>query len=386
MINPIVESDIQELVQSKKYFEPFVGSAVLVTGATGLLGSLIIKSLSRYTVDNNKDIKIYACCRNIEKFYSVFEGYSGIVPITSDICSLDIQQYDVDYIVHAASPTDSKSFVEKPVDTVVTATAGTNNLLAQCIGKPIKGFVYLSSLEVYGSFPDFAGIKNVTETEYGYIDPVSARSSYSEGKRLVETLCKAYQSQFGVPVKIARLCQTFGAGVQYNDNRVFAQFARSVIEGKDIVLKTKGDTTRNYCYTTDAITGILTVLAKGNVGEAYNVANKDTTVSIADMADLFCNLYPKSRTKVIFDIAEDAEKLGYNPVVKLQLDSSKVEKLGWIAGVGLKEMIHRLIDSLLPSESVNIVVPFVDALSKDTVYTNILNVIEILVSSLTTNV
>ena len=345
-MNPIVESDIQELIKHKKYFEPFIGAAVLVTGATGLLGSLLIKSLSRYARENNKNIKIFACCRNKEKFYSVFEGYSGIVPVCSDIFSADIQKYDIDYVVHAASNTDSKSFVEKPVDTIVTAVNGTNGLLAQCAIKPLKGFVYLSSLEVYGAFPDYDGIKNVTETDYGYIDPVAVRSSYSEGKRLAETMCKAYQSQYGVPVAIARLCQTFGAGVAYNDNRVFAQFARSVLEGKDIVLRTKGETVRNYCYTTDAIAGILTVLAHGKPGEAYNVANKNTTISIADMAGLFCKFCPDNKSKVVFDIAEDAGKLGYNPVVKLQLDSSKIEKLGWNAEIELNEMIHRFIESL----------------------------------------
>ena len=345
-MNPIVESDIQELIKRKKYFEPFIGSNLLVTGATGLLGSILIKSLSRYAYENNKNIKIYACCRNKEKFYSVFEGYSSIVPIFSDIFSVDIQKYDIDYVVHAASNTDSKSFVEKPVDTIVTAVNGTNGLLAQCAIKPLKGFVYLSSLEVYGSFPDYYGIKKVTETDYGYIDPVAVRSSYSESKRLAETMCKAYQSQYGVPVAIARLCQTFGAGVQYNDNRVFAQFARSFLEGKDIVLRTKGETVRNYCYTTDAIAGILTVLAHGKPGEAYNIANKHTTISIADLAELFCRFCSDNKSKVVFDIAEDAGKLGYNPVVKLQLDSSKLEKLGWNAEIDLNEMIHRLIESL----------------------------------------
>ena len=348
MKNPIIESDIQELIKRKKYFEPFIGATILVTGATGLLGSLLVKSLSRYAYENNKNIKIYACCRNKEKFYSVFEGYKidNIVPIFSDIIDLDISKYTVDYIIHAASTTDSKDFVEKPVDTITILVEGTKNLLFQCVEKSIKGFIYLSSLEVYGTFPGYSGIKNVPETDYGYIEPVSVRSSYSESKRLVETLCKACLSQYGVPVKIARLCQAFGAGVQYNDNRVFAQFARSVIEGRDIILKTKGETVRNYCYTTDAIAGILTVLAHGKAGEPYNIANKNTTISIADMANLFCELCPKSKSKVVFDIAEDVGKLGYNPMVKLQLDSSKLEQLGWKAEIDLEEMIRRLIGSL----------------------------------------
>ena len=341
-MNPIIESDIKELISHKKYFEPFISSSVLVTGATGLLGSLLVKALSNYAGT------VYACCRSKEKFDSVFDGYKtdNIVPIFSDIIDLDISKYSIDYIIHTASTTDSKTFVERPVDTINIAVEGTKNLLSQCVGKNIKGFIYLSSLEVYGSFPGYEGIKNVPETDYGYIELASGRSSYSESKRLVETLCKAYQNQYGVPVKIARLCQTFGAGVRYDDNRVFAQFARSVIEGNDIVLKTKGETIRNYCYTTDAIAGILTVLARGKAGEPYNIANKNTTISIADMANLFCKLYPESKSKVVFDIAEDTDKLGYNPIVKLQLDSSKLEKLGWNAEINLEEMIHRLIESL----------------------------------------
>lgn len=341
MINPIVESDIKELILRKKYFEPFIGSSVLITGATGLLGSLMVKSISHYAGT------VYACCRSTTKFESVFEGYTkNIIPVFSDITDLSISDYKLDYIIHAANPTDSKSFVEKPVDTITIAVEGTNHLLSQSIKKALKGFIYLSSLEIYGSFPDYDKIKNVTEADYGYLEPVAVRSSYSESKRLVETLCKSYQSQYDIPVKIARLCQTFGAGVRYNDNRVFAQFARSVIEGKDIILKTKGETVRNYCYTTDAVAGILTVLTYGTVGGVYNVANMNTAISIADMADLFCRLYPESKSKVAFDIAEDAGKLGYNPTVKILLDSSKLEKLGWKPEIDFNNMIHRLIEGM----------------------------------------
>ncbi len=342
MINPIVELDIKELIRNRKYFEPFIGTSVLVTGSTGLLGSLTVKALSHYAGH------VYACCRSKDKYNFVFEGYTAenIIPVFSDITDLDISNYKLDYIIHAAGITDSKTFVERPVDTINVVVEGTKNLLAQCAGKSLKGFIYLSSLEIYGSFPGVNDIKNVTEIDFGYLDPVSVRSSYSESKRLTETLCKAYQSQYDVPVKIARLCQTFGAGVLYNDNRVFAQFARSVIECKDIILKTKGETVRNYCYTTDAITGLLTVLANGTAGEAYNIANRDTAISIVDMANLFSRLYPESETKIVFDIAEDAGKLGYNPMVKLQLDSSKLEKLGWTAVVGLEEIIRRLVESL----------------------------------------
>lgn len=344
-MDSILNKDIIDLISYTEYFKPFENSSVLVTGATGLIGSILIKSLLAYAKDNEKKIKVYASCRSEEKFNTVFKQYfsENLIPIYSDITSLDISKIQIDYIVHGASITDSKIFVEKPVETIDIALNGTKNLLKQCIGKNIKSFVYLSSLEVYGTFPCESDVKNVTEKDSGYIDTLKVRSSYSEGKRMVECICSAYAAEYEIPVKVVRLCQTFGAGVDYDDNRVFAQFARSIIEHKNIVLKTKGETVRNYCYTTDAASGILIVLAKGNVGEAYNIANMQTTISIADMAQLFCKLFPESNSAVMFDIADDATKLGYNPVVRIQLDSSKIESLGWKANIPLDKMCRQLV-------------------------------------------
>lgn len=342
MENKVLEKDLDELISQKKYFDPLKNSIVLVTGCTGLIGSIIVKALIKYG-----NIKVYACCRNENKFNSIFQDYicDDLIPVFSDILQLDISTLDIDYIIHGASITDSKTFIKKPVETIEIAFEGTKRILKQCINKRIKGFVYLSSLEVYGTFKDFDGIKNVTEKESGYIDILSVRSSYSEGKRMVENLCKAFQSEYKVPVKICRLSQTFGAGVDYNDNRVFAQFVRSIIEGKDIILKTKGETVRNYCYTTDAVSGILTVLIWGIIGEAYNVANIETTISIAKMAELVCGLPKDYKCKVIFDITEDVCKLGYNPTVKIQLDSGKLNNLGWKPKITLSEMYRRLLAS-----------------------------------------
>lgn len=341
MENIILKKDIDELISNKKYFQKLEGLSVLVTGSTGLIGSILIKSLIRYG-----NIKVYAACRNKEKFESVFLDYKceNLIPIFSDILSLNIENIAIDYIVHGASITDSKTFIDKPVETIDIAIDGTRNILKQCIGKNLKGIVYLSSLEVYGAFNEYNGIKNVKETDFGYLDCMSVRSSYSEGKRMVENICKAYQSEYRLPIKVARLCQTFGAGVDYNDNRVFAQFARAVIENKNIILKTKGETVRNYCYTTDAISGILSVLVNGIVGESYNISNPETTISILEMAQLFCNI--SSCSRVVFDVAKDMEKLGYNPVVKLSLDSLKLQSIGWQANISFVDMITRLINSM----------------------------------------
>lgn len=346
-MNKILENDINELISHKKYFENFINSTFLVTGATGLIGSILVKTLLRFSQKNNSNIKVYACCRKKEKFQKVFEDYftDNLIPIFCDITELNISSINIDYIVHGASITDSKTFVQKPVETINIAFDGTRNLLSQCVNKNIKGFVYLSSLEVYGSFNN-EEIKSVKENDYGFIDTMEVRSSYSESKRLVETLCVSYASEFSLPVKVARLCQTFGAGIEYKDNRVFAQFARAIIENKNIILKTKGETVRNYCYTTDAVSGILTILQKGKIGQAYNIANSKTTISIFEMAKFVCCLYPKSKSKVVFEIDEDSKKLGFNPVVKIQLNTQKIENLDWKAEVNLEDMFRRLIEGM----------------------------------------
>ena len=339
MKSKILENDINEIASCFSLLSELKGTSILVTGSTGLIGSIVVKTFLKYG-----NIKVYAACRNEKKFQSIFSEYlcDNLIPIFSDITTISISKIDLDYIIHTASITDSQTFVKAPVQTLNTAIDGTRNLLEQCINKKLKCFLYLSSLEVYGSFENDE-IKNIKENEYGYIDPLSVRSSYSEGKRIVENYCISYMNQYGIPVKISRLCQTFGPGVEYNDNRVFAQFARSVIEGKDIVLKTRGETVRNYCYTTDAVAGIITIMTQGQAGQAYNIANMTTTISIADMAKLVCKLYPDSKSKVVFDIAPDATKLGYNPIMKIQINSSKLQALGWEPKVSLKEMYKRLI-------------------------------------------
>ena len=251
---------------------------------------------------------------------------------------------NIDYIIHGASITGSKEFVDFPVETIYTGIDGTKNVLEFAKEKKIKGMVYLSSLEVYGiTDPDK---KSIQEHEYGYIEQMLPRSSYSEGKRMAECLCVAYGHEYGIPVKVARLAQTFGPGVSYADNRVFAQFARCAIEENDIVLKTKGETYRNYCYVRDAITGIFCVLTHGKINEAYNIANKKTGISICDMAHMVSEKIAKNKIKVVFDLGDDLAKLGYGPTIKIALDTSKLENLGWKAEIELEEAFERMIESM----------------------------------------
>lgn len=324
----IFEEDIKNIINDFD-MSVFDGKTILVTGATGLIGKLCVKSL----LNSGYNTQVIALVRDEEKAKNIFGESKRLTYLVQDINQRINTTRRVDYIIHAASTTSSKDFVEKPVETIYTAINGSRNILEFAKNKRLEGMVYLSSLEIYGVNEK----ENIKERDYGYIDILNPRSSYSESKKMVETMCISYGTEYGVPVKIARLAQTFGAGVSISDNRVFAQFAKAIINKENIVLHTKGETKRNYCYTTDAVRGIFTILTKGENNNAYNVANENSYCSISEMAHLLENEYTKVEYKI------DEVNRGYNPTVKIALNTEKLNALGWEAKVNLKEMFDRLI-------------------------------------------
>ena len=342
----ILKEDMEILGADRKLAEKFSGKTVFVTGATGLIGTQAVYALSMMNKICKSDIHVIAMVRNEQKAKKVFEDEirEGMVSLyCGDINEQISCKEKVDYIIHGASATSSKYFVDHPVETILTAIKGTRNILEYAKYAQVEGMVYLSSLEVYGT-PDGTK-KTISESDYGYIDPLSVRSSYSEGKRMAECLCVSYAKEYDVPVKIARLSQTFGAAVSYDDGRVFAEFARCVAEKKDIILHTQGNTVRTYCYTRDAVNAIFYILTNGIKSEAYNVTNMETAVSIRKMAELVCSIYPESGIKVRIEIPEDISGFGYNPEMRIILNNEKTQALGWMAEVGLADMYRRMIES-----------------------------------------
>ncbi len=331
-----------DLIKNSNFIEwnKLENSTFLITGATGLVGSMIVKALLK----SNKSITVLALVRNIEKAKSTFAhelSNPQLKFLVADITQPFEIKEKIDYIIHGASITASKLMVSNPVETLMTAIKGTTNILEIAKLHNVKSAVYLSSMEAFGiTDPKKSLIK---ESDLGYIDILNPRSSYSEGKRICECICAAFRSQHNVPVKIARLAQTFGAGVPESDTRVFAQFAKSAINGEDIVLRTKGEAFGNYCYTADVITALLCLLTKGENGQAYTVVNEETTMRIREMAQLVAKEISNGKCKVVFDIPENSSALGYAPDSTMHLSSEKLRTLGWKPNYNLKDMYQRMI-------------------------------------------
>lgn len=335
-INNIQKQDINNFVNSFKLSDKLKNTSFLITGATGLIGSTLVKCL----ISLNRNIKITLLVRNKEKAIKIYENDIHKL----EIIECELTQWDCptfvhfDYIIHCASPTSGKFMADYPVETYSLAIDSTRMLLEKSKQFNIKAMVYISSIEYYGQIYDD---RLITEKEQGYIDPVSSRSSYPMGKRAAEYLCVTYATEYSIPVKIARLTQTFGAGVSNDDNRVFAQFAHSVVNGMDIVLHTTGESAKPYCYTTDCISAILYIALYGEKGEVYNVANEDTYISIRDMANLVRSEFNKN-INIRIELHPEIE---YAPITKLHLSTHKLLALGWKPQYGLREMFERLIES-----------------------------------------
>lgn len=309
------------------------GKSILVTGSTGLIGSCLIDTLMQ---NPKKNYIVYAAGRNESRAMKLFSSYKDdenfhffkydvTKPIHSDL--------QFDYIIHCASNASPNFFANKPVEVMKANLLGTINLIEYGMCHGMKRLLYVSSGEIYGE-----GKGDIFNEDYsGYVNSMKSRSCYPSSKRAAETLCASYCDEYNANIVVARPSHVYGPNFTEQDNRVYAQFIRNVINGEDIVMKSDGSQYRSWCYVVDCIAALLFILLKGEKGEAYNVADNKSNITIKQMAELIAGL---GNRKVVITIPENTEAKGYNPVSKSVFDTNKLSALGW-------KPLHNMRDNLL---------------------------------------
>lgn len=299
-------------------------SRILVTGATGLIGSAIVDLLLYGEKKKKWNLTVWASGRSREKLEQRFgqESEHKRYLVFDALRPLEFSE-EVDYVIHCASNAHPAAYSSYPVETLVTAVNGTLQLLEYLKNRKKRRMVLVSSSEVYGRKN---GCELYQENDYCYLDILNPRACYPAGKRAAETLCASYLDEYGVDSVIVRPGHIYGPTMTKEDSRAFAQFARNVLNGQDIVMKSQGDQLRSYCYVIDCVSAILSVMMEGRSGDAYNISNRNSVVTIRELAEMFSE---KAGVRVIFQTPEESEKKGYNLMSCSALDAEKLEKLGW---------------------------------------------------------
>lgn len=340
-MNNILVEDAQNILKQPLSWEKLKDSKVLVTGASGMLGSYVTRTVITLKEKEAWDIDIYALVRNPQKLpEDIRDKVTVIKQSVAEPIDTDVK---FDYIIHAASPASPLIMKDDPVGTIAANTLGAFYTLDLARRSDARGYIFISSREIYGQ--PYDGQKEFTEETYGFVDPLLPRSCYPEGKKAAETMCASFAQQYGLNVKIARLAHTYGPGMSIDDGRVQADFLRDVVNNRDIVLKSEGRPIRTYTYVSDAVSAIFRILLDSDE-VVYNISSPESTVSIRQLAETLVEAYPERGLKLVFDIPENSGNTGAAPFTLGILNSDKLQALGWKPRYSLRDGLARTVEYL----------------------------------------
>ncbi|MDO4459130.1 MAG: NAD-dependent epimerase/dehydratase family protein [Clostridia bacterium] len=338
--------DIVSVSELSLPWEKLQNKSVIISGGSGMVGSCLADVLMTLNNSRNLNCDVVVIGRNSQRAKSRFEPYwdSPNFRFLSHDINLPMGEDEVakaDFVVHLASNTHPVAYATDPIGTITANIIGTKNLLDMAAEKKSERFVFASSNEIYG---ENRGDTELFSEDYcGYIDCCTLRAGYPESKRCGEALCLAYSRQKEMDVVIPRLTRTYGPTMLMSDTKAVSQFIKKGMAGEDIVLKSKGNQFYSYTYVTDAVSGLLTVMLKGECGEAYNIADISSDITLRDMAELIAGY---SGTKVVFDIPDETESAGYSKATKARLDSTKLKGLDWKVKYDIRSGLERTLDIL----------------------------------------
>ena len=302
----------------------FTGKTVVITGATGLIGSQLVDSFTEAGAE------VISAVRNTSRAKGRCVQYDAAQPLNFD--------FKADIIIHAACSAHPMAYSTDPAGVMRANITGTMNLLDYAAANGSR-LIFLSSGEIYGNDP--VSPDGFTESEIGRVDTMNPRSCYPESKRAAETMVAAWAKQYGCDALVARLCHVYGPSVTPTNSRADAQFLRNALSGEDIVMKSAGSQVRSFMYVKDAARAIMLLCEKGEKGEAYNVSSRLSVASIRDYAATLAEL---SGVKLVFENPDDVEKAGYSQVSRAVLDPAKLESLGFKPEYDLKNGLKETLE------------------------------------------
>lgn len=337
--------DVRRVARLDLPWEYLHGKGVVLSGATGLLGSFLVDVLMERN-RQGQEVTVYALGRSRERAEQRFAeslGTKGFVfiPYDAKLPFARDDLGDVDYVLHLASNTHPMQYSTDPIGTITTNIIGLRNLLEFAVKHHARRFAFASSNEIYGE--NRGDVESFDEGYCGYIDCNTMRAGYTESKRCGEALCQAYRVQKGLDVVIPRFTRSYGPTMLPTDTKAISQFILKCVAGEDIVLKSAGTQYYSYQYVADSVSGLLTVLLKGENGGAYNIAEEHSDITLKDLAALLAGMNGR---KVVFELPDAVEAAGYSKATKARLDGSKLARLGWKPAYDIEEGMERTVSIL----------------------------------------
>lgn len=321
--------DVRNVADLNLPWDKLQGKSVMLSGATGLIGSFLVDVIFEKNIRDDLNCTIYALGRDESKAKDRFckhfkDSNFNFIPYDVKFPLVCGNMDKVDYVLHLASNTHPMLYSTDPIGTITTNIIGLQHLLNFAADHHATRFMFASSNEVYGE--NRGDVEFFDENYCGYINCNTLRAGYPESKRCGEALCQAYISQMNLDVVIARITRSYGPTMNMEDSKAISQFIKKGIADEDIIIKSDGNQFYSYTYVADAVSGLLWAMLAGRKGEAYNIADEKNDIKLKDLAEAIAKTNGK---KVVFETPAAVEAAGYSQATKARLNGHKLQSLGW---------------------------------------------------------